>query len=266
MIKSLIRWSAAASIFAATVLGTGGNQFKALALPNEQILEILNPVPVFTIANKEGQPITVTRQVPNEEASGENKEQTLLYVFMSPKDAENYIETVVKEQNAELATDAVVVTLPLGYIFEESQKEENQQKGLLFTFIPTQQSQTAAQGILEGEEQQYEGGVPLFWIKDKESGQPIPSFENEDTANPILRLFFEKDRLDNAIKESVQDDVDFDANFKIEVTLLEQIIGALVQKDDEYLQKIRFVISDESQEFILQNAANAPAPAGENQQ
>lgn len=255
MINSLIRWGAAAGIFAATILGTGSPRFQALALPNEQILEILNPVPVFTIANKEGQPITITRK---EEVSGESKEQTLLYVFMSPQDAKNYIETVVKGQNSALATDAIVVTLPLGYIFEESQKPENQEKGLLFTFIPTQQSQTAAQGILAGEEQQYQGGVPLFWIKDKNSGQPIPSFDNEDTSDPILRLFFEKNSLDSAVKESIQEDVDFDSNFKIEVTLLEQVINALVNKDDDYLQKIRFVISTESQNFIIQNVSNTP--------
>ena len=261
MIKSLIRWSATIGIVAATVFGTGVNRFKALALPNEQILEILNPVPVFTIANKDGQAITITRK--NETSEG-NQEQTLLYVFMSPEDAKNYINTVVKKQNSELATDATVITLPLGYIFEESQKQENQDKGLLFTFIPTQQSQTTAQGILEEEGKEYQGGVPLFWIKDKTSGQPIPSFENENTEEPILRLFFEKNRLDAAIKESIQDDVDFDSNFKVEVTLLEQVIGALVQKDDEYLQQIRFVISGESQDFILQNASNAPAaPAGE---
>ncbi len=258
MIKSLMRWGATIGIVAATVLSTGADRFKALALPEEQILEILNPVPVFTIANKDGQAITITRPVENNEASGENKEQTLLYVFMSPQDAQNYIETVVKEKNSDLASDATVITLPLGYIFEESQKQENQDKGLLFTFIPTQQSQTNAQGILEEDGKQYQGGVPLFWIKDKASGQPIPSFENENTSEPILRLFFDKNRLDAAVKESIQDEVDFDANFEVEVTLLEQVIGALVQKDDEYLQQIRFVISDESQNFILQNASNAP--------
>lgn len=259
MMKSLIRWSATIGIVAATVLSTGVNRFKALALPNEQILEILNPVPVFTIANKDGQAITVTRTAENSEASEENKEQTLLYVFMSPEDAKNYIDNVVKKQNSDLANDATVITLPLGYIFEESQKPENQDKGLLFTFIPTQESQTNAQGILEGEGKEYQGGVPLFWIKDKASGQPIPSFENEDTSEPILRLFFDKDRLDTAVQESMQEDINFDENFKVEVTLLEQVIGALVQKDDEYLQQIRFVISDESQNFILQNASSAPA-------
>ncbi|MGK7898934.1 MAG: Tic22 family protein [Xenococcus sp. (in: cyanobacteria)] len=267
MIKSLMRWGATIGIVAATVLSTGANRFKVLALPEEQILEILNPVPVFTIANKDGQAITITRPVENNEASEENKEQTLLYVFMSPQDAQNYIETVVKEKNSDLANDATVITLPLGYIFEESQKPENQDKGLLFTFIPTQQSQTNAQGILEEDGKQYQGGVPLFWIKDKSSGQPIPSFENDNTSEPILRLFFDKNRLDAAVQESIQEDVDFDANFEVEVTLLEQVIGALVQKDDEYLQQIRFVISDESQDFILQNASNAPAapivPAGE---
>ncbi len=270
MIKSLIRWGATVSIVTATIFSTGVNRFKALALPNEQILEILNPVPVFTIANKDGQAITVTRPVEDQEASDGNEEQTLLYVFMSPQDAKNYINTVVKEKNSELANDATVITLPLGYIFEESQKQENQDKGLLFTFIPTQESQTKAQGILEGDGKQYQGGVPLFWIKDKASGQPIPSFENNDTSEPILRLFFDKNRLDAAVQESIQGDVDFDSNFEVEVTLLEQVIGALVQKDDEYLQQIRFVISDESQNFILQNASNAPSapaapitPAGE---
>ena len=44
--KSLIRWSATMGLLGAVVTA-GVGQLKALALPTEQIMQKLNPVPVF---------------------------------------------------------------------------------------------------------------------------------------------------------------------------------------------------------------------------
>ncbi len=253
MMKSLIRWTTTLGMVGATVLSSGFNQFKALALPNEKILEILNPVPVFTIANEEGVTLTLT-VTPNEnETAEENKEQSAVVVFMSHQHANDFINTKLKTENPELADNVSVNTVPLGRIFEESQKQ-----GVQLTYVPTQESLTTAKGILEGEGKEYQGGVPLFFVKDKNNGQPF-LFGNE--SKQVFPLFFEKTRLDNTVEQVSKQDPDFASNVGIEVIPLEQVLATLQQDDDEALQQIELVISTESQEFIRQNFSDASTGA-----
>ena len=259
MMKSLIRWSTTLGLVSATVLSTGFNGFKALALPNEQIVEILNPVPVFTIANEQGVTLTLTVTPDESEASEGDKEESAVVVFMSHQHANDFINTKLKADNPELANNVSVNPVPLGKIFEESQK-----KGVQLTYVPTQESLTTAQGILKEAGQEYQGGVPLFFVKDKNNGQP---FLFGDETKQVFPLFFEKTRLDNTVEQVSKQDPEFASNIGIEVIPLEQVLATLQQDDDEALKQIELVISTESQEFIRQNfsdaSTQAPAPTGE---
>ena len=259
MMKSLIRWTTTVGILSATVLSADFNQFKAWALPNEQIMEILNPVPVFTIANEQGVTLTLTVTPKENEVAEDNQEKSAVVVFMSHQQANDFINTKLKTDNPELAENVSVNTVPLGRIFEESQN-----KGVQLTYVPTQESLTTAKGILEEEGKEYQGGVPLFFVKDKNNGQPF-LFGNE--TNQVFPLFFEKTRLDNTVEQVSKQDPDFASNVSIEVIPLEQVLATLQQDDDEALEKIELVISNESLEFIRQNfsdtSSTAPAPTGE---
>ncbi len=260
MMKYLNRCIITLGIVGATVLSTGFDQFKALALPNEQILEILNPVPVFTIANQEGVTLTITVTPKEDEVSKDNQEQSAVVVFMSHQQANDFIDTKLKTENPELADNVSVQTVPLGRIFEESQNKDVQ-----LTYVPTQESLDTAKGILEEEGKEYQGGVPLFFAKDKSNGQP---FLFGDETKQVFPLFFEKTRLDNTVEQVSKQDPDFAANVGIEVIPLEQVLATLQQDDDEALQQIELVISTESQEYIRQNfsdASSAETPAAEAQ-
>ncbi len=265
MMKSLNRWITTLGMVGATVLSTGFNQFEALALPNEQILQILNPVPVFTIANEQGVTLTITVNPKEDAVSEDNQEKSAVVVFMSHQQANDFINTRLKNDNPELAKNVSVNTVPLGRIFEESQNKDVQ-----LTYVPTQESLDTAKGILEEEGKEYQGGVPLFFAKDKNNGQP---FLFGDETKQVFPLFFEKTRLDNTVEQVSKQDPDFASNVDIEVIPLEQVLATLQQDDDEALQQIELVISNESQEFIRQNFSDtsstdpapteAPAPTGQ---
>ena len=267
MMKSFIRWSAAMGLVAATVLGSGFNRFKAWALPNEQVLEILSPVPVFMIFDSAtGSPITSTPDPSNREVPEALKDKSFVPVFIHHGDAKSFIDTNVKGQKPELAENLTVASTSLAKVYEEIQKEEYQEKGVIFQFVPTQESQASAQQILEQEGEEYKGGVPLFFVRDKESGQPIFSFEDNDSSKPVIAFFFDKDQLDDVVQQSNEENIDFDANFEIAVTSLGQVVETLVKEEDEELQKVRFVISAESEELIRQNLpANTPGQAAPEQ-
>ncbi|MGL5808235.1 MAG: Tic22 family protein, partial [Xenococcaceae cyanobacterium] len=80
--KSFIRFGATLGLVGSTFLGAWGSlDLKALALPQEQILQKLKPVPVFTITDQQGAPLV---------ASGENNAK-VAGVFISQQDAQNFV-------------------------------------------------------------------------------------------------------------------------------------------------------------------------------
>ena len=61
MIKPLVRWSITLGVAGATFLSWGIlENLVAIALPEEEILQKLDPVPVFTIADEQGAPLVAS--------------------------------------------------------------------------------------------------------------------------------------------------------------------------------------------------------------
>ncbi|MEM9273858.1 MAG: Tic22 family protein [Cyanobacteria bacterium P01_F01_bin.143] len=263
MMKSLMRWGATIGIVAATVFNTGFDKFKALALPNEQVLQILGPVPVFILLNPDtGALITFTLDQNSNEVPEELKDINFVRVFMNHNDAKKFLdEEVVKVP--ELAENTLIHGLSLASVFEESQKEEYKEQNLVFQYVATQESQTNAQEILAKKGQQFNGGVPLFFVTEKSTGSPVPAYENNDPEKPIISFFFEKDELDDALQESNLNQEEFNANYEISVTLLSKVIETLVLEEDEVFQKVRFDISSDSEELLRQRQQESSPNAQE---
>ncbi len=79
--KSLIRWSATLGLLGSTVLTSWLGQIpKALALPEADVVKVLQGVPVFTITTQEGGPLIATLE----------DNQKVTQVFMSQQDADTF--------------------------------------------------------------------------------------------------------------------------------------------------------------------------------
>lgn len=88
--KAILSWGAALGVAGSTIIGSsiiGTNP--ALALPQEQILEKLGPVPVFTITDDKGAPLVAS--VPNKP-----KEGGVAGVFINRQDAEAFVDRLNK--------------------------------------------------------------------------------------------------------------------------------------------------------------------------
>merc|ERR1712178_291800 len=87
MMKSLIRWSATLSLLGSTLLGTWSAQMpKVLALPEAEVIELLQGVPVFTITTEDGGPLIVNLE-----------DQKVTQVFMSQEDANRFLAQLQKK-------------------------------------------------------------------------------------------------------------------------------------------------------------------------
>ncbi len=239
--KSIIRWSTTITLLGA-VTAVGFGQLKAWALPAQQIIQKLNPVPVFTVTDEQGTPLVAS---PNE-----SQDSQFTGVFISQADANDFV-TRLEEQNPDLASKVKVVPVPLGKVYELDKKSQDQGNKLNFTYVPNEQAVTSAKTILDQAGQKYQGGVPLFVAKGGED-QGYLTIEKE--SQQVIPFFFEKQQLENMVSKFKQQQPGLANTVNIEVVFLEVVIDTLQKSEDQTLSKIVLVPSSESIQFLRQNS------------
>jgi len=248
MIKSSIRWSITLAVAGATFLSWSAvENLIAIALPEAEVLEKLDPVPVFTIADEQGAPLV---------ASGED-EAKVAGVFISQGDANEFVNQL-KTENPELAEKVKVVPVSLGEVYKLAGSAEGEENALNFAYVPQEEAVTSAKTIGEANEQPYQGGVPLFVARGGE-GKGYLTFERN--SQQVIPFFFDKAQLEEMVARFKEQEPEVAANVDIEVHPLEGVIETLETGSDEILEKIVLVPSAESIEF-LQNVTVPPAGEG----
>lgn len=238
--KKLVRLTATLGLIGSTFLGVWSSQaLRAWALPEDRILQKLAPVPVFTIADEQGAPLV---------ASGQD-ETKVAGVFISQDDAENFV-TRLQAENPELAQRVQVVPVSLGEVYKLAQKNESQESGLNFQYVPTEEEVNSAKTLLTQAGQEYQGGVPLFVAK---GGEQDGYLTIERNSQQVIPFFFEKEQLEQMVTKFKEQKPELAETINIEVVPLEGIIATLQTSDDEMLNKIVLVPTQESLEFVRQN-------------
>lgn len=237
MIKTLIRWSTTLGIAGATFLSWSAiGALSVNALPEAEILEKLDPVPVFTIADEKGAPLV---------ASGEDKAK-VAGVFISQGDANEFV-TQLKTEKPELAEKVRVVPVSLGEVYKLAGSAEGKENSLNFAYVPAKEAVSSAKTLGEANKQPYQGGVPLFVAKGGE-GKGYLTFERN--SQQVIPFFFDKAQLEEMVAKFKQQQPEQAANVDIEVHPLEGVIETLQTGSDEVLKKIVLVPSKESIKFL----------------
>ncbi|MGF1481033.1 MAG: Tic22 family protein [Cyanophyceae cyanobacterium] len=244
--KALQRWGATLSLVGSTLIATWfGQNLKVLALPTDQVVQKLRPIPVFTIADEQGQPLVVTVPANNAESEGEAAQEKaqIVSIFISQQDAQQFVERLQSE-NTELGSQVTVGYMSLGDVYRLAQGEAKEQ-GIFFEFVPMQEEVTEARTLLSQNGQEYSGGVPLFVARGGEQGYLVAEQNNQQ----VIPFFFEKEQLQQNIENLKQQQPDLASTVTIEVVTLEGVLSTLQEKDDEFLNKIVLMPSEESIEF-----------------
>ncbi|NJK50137.1 hypothetical protein HC931_20150 [Candidatus Gracilibacteria bacterium] len=250
--KSLVRLSKTIGLVGGTVLASFFAQsMKVLALPQEQIVQTLQPIPVFTIADEQGAPLV---------AVGKD-EKKITGVFISQQDAQQFFQQL-QQQNPELAQKVKVQPVSLGEVFKLSQANEGKADGLNFAYVPMNDEVEAAKKVLSTNGQQYQGGVPLFVAKGGEDQGYLTVQQNNETRIPF---FFEKEQLQQMVERFKKEKPDLASSIKIEVVPLESVMATMQESNDEMLGKIVLVPSQESLQFIRSVQPGQGSPQGQGQ-
>lgn len=246
--KGIGRWGLTLALVSSTILGSTFFQIKtAIALPPEQIIEKLKPVPVFTITDDQGAPLI---------ASQDNG-QKIAGVFISQTDAESFVDKLQKDK-PDIGKKVKVVPVSLGEVYQLSEQNKKDKNGLEFAYVPMQSEVDIAKQVLTQAGQQYKGGVPLFVAKagDKQGYLTI-----EKDNQQLIPFFFEQQELQKMVERLKQQKPDLAATIKIEVIPLESIIATLEESNDQSLQKIVLIPTKESVDFLRSKQPSNPPAA-----
>jgi len=239
--KSLQRWSIRFGLLSGAMASMlWGMTTSALALPQSQIIQKLQQVPVFTVANEKGAPLV---------ASGQN-DNRITGVFISQNDAKEFVNKL-KQENPELGQKVQVVAMSLGRVYKLDQQNDSKSNGLDFSYVPMEEEVKSAVSLLKQQGRQVDNfsGVPLFVARGGEN-QGYLTVKRGDAGQPVIPMFFEKEQLQQMINKFKENQPQQANSVKIDVTTLESVLQTLEQKNDEQLKQVVLVPSQESMKFL----------------
>lgn len=248
--KKLMRWGVMLSLLTSTLVGSSFlSSQRAIALPEEEVIKKLIPVPVFTITNSQGSPLL---------ASLNNDSNTSVAgVFISKQDADNFVQQLLSQNNPNLR-DVRVTPVSLAEVYQmEQASENNPEDAVVFDYVPTQSQVQSALQVLQnnGESPDNFSGVPLFLAT---GGSDNGYLTIQQGNNQIIPLFFQKEQLQTMLNRLGETQPDLAASVKIQVVNLEGVINLLETSNDQQLNQIVLIPPQESIEYIrsLQNQSN----------
>jgi Tic22-like family len=224
----------------------------AQALPEAQIVEKLQKVPVFTITNGTGNFL---------QQSVKSAGTTHLFtpVFMELKDAASFLKKMKKDQpqNAKVAQITVV---PLSEVYKLQIEAQKKADNMSFVFFPTEQQIKSALTILK---KPYQNNavypVPLFMIAIEQQKQFVTVQENN-----LTPLFLGKQEAQQWLDRVRKKDPKLVAKAEIKVNYLQSVLKDFQAQNYPGQQQLVLVPSAESVDSIrklqaVQKPTSTPA-------
>jgi nickel transport protein len=265
--KSLIRWSKTVGLVGGILLTSlVASSMQVLALTTEQVVERLRSVPVFTLANSEGKPLVA---VPTEAA--DQNQTPNIFVFINQQDAQSSLESLrTRDPQTAEGIQVMPISLAKVYEYEVTQRDQDQDEQVRFTFIPDRQQVEAARTVLQqaGENAQQFEGVPLFVARSggEDGGYLVIEQGNEQ----VVPMYFDRAGLQALLDRLREVQPDLASTVRIQVVNLESVLQTLHTSDNQDLNRIVLVPSQSSLDFIRslqpqQGQGNQARPQGQAQ-
>ncbi|AKG23425.1 Tic22 family protein [Calothrix sp. 336/3] len=259
--KSLVRWGAVLGFVGSTLVTTVVSGIApVLALPEQQIKEKLDTVPVFLITNDKGLPLSRPLKDKNGKENG-----SVTGVYMSKQDAQSFITELrnVKDKDpkmTEMVKNLQVTAVPLGLIYQQLQQTKNQQNRLVFAFKPVDQEVKGAIELLKasGQDVKQFKSVPVFGVRFAPDKGYVPiklGSENKD----YIPLFLSKQDAQNLLSQVKPKFPKAD----IQVIDVDGVIKTLQDKNEDWLKQVIFFPSAEARQY-LQTLPKNNAPNNSN--
>jgi hypothetical protein len=210
----------------------------AEALPEAQILQKLQEIPVFTITNGKG-------GIFKENVGTGAKAKVFTRVFIGKKDAETFLQSFRNSKFKE-AKLAQITPIPLSAIYKLQLAAKEKNDNMSFVFFPTEPQLKNALAILK---KPYQPNavypVPLFMVAIEQKGQYVTIQRNK-----LTPLFFEKEDAQRWLDTVKKKDPKLVAKAEIKVNYLQNILEDLHGRNYPGQEQLVLVSSRENQEIV----------------
>jgi hypothetical protein len=222
----------------------------ARALPDSQIIEKLQGIPVFTLTDQSGSPLTATDAKKNNFTGG----------YLSRKEAQAFLQNLQKKDPA-LAKQLQIRAVRLSELYN-AQYNTPADKKLEISYVGSQPQVDAALAILQKKDRKIKSfnGVPLFVGR---AGNPPGYITVDSNGKKVIPLFFDREQLQPFVDKFKKERPDLAATAEIQVITLEGLIASLRTKSsdsraDSLYSQILLYPSREAIEYIRSNNNNTP--------
>jgi Tic22-like family len=217
------------------------------ALPEAQIVEKLQKVPVFTITNDKGNFLQQSVKVAD-------KNRLITPVYMELKDAALFLKTLKKNQSPQSKV-AQISIVPLSEIYKLQVEAQKKSDNVSFVFVPTEQQLKNAQLLKKPYQVNAVYPVPIFMIAIEQKGKYVTV--QQDNLTP---LFLGKQQAQQWLEKIRKKDPKLVAKAEIKVNYLHNVLQDFQGKNYPAQQQLVLVPSAESVDSIRKlQAAQKPA-------
>lgn len=246
MYKSLI--ASTIAILGMSIPLLGVSPLPAQALPEAQIVEKLQKIPVFTITNGTGNFLqqSVT-------AAGTTK--LITPVYMELKDAAAFLKKLKQDQPKQSKV-AQITVVPLSEVYKLQVEAQKKSANISFIFFPTEQQLKNAQLLKKPYQANAFYPVPLFMIAIEQQGKFVTIQENN-----LTPLFLDKQQAQQWLDRVKKKDAKLAAKAEIKVNYLHVVLKDFQGQNYPAQQQLVLVPSAESVESIRKLQAAQPKPS-----
>jgi Tic22-like family len=210
----------------------------AQALPEAQVLQKLQEIPVFTITNGKG-------GIYKENVGTGAKAKVFTRVFIGIKDAQAFLQSFRNSKFKE-AKLAQITPVPLSAIYKLQIAAKEKKDNMSFVFFPTEPQLKNALSILK---KQYQPNavypVPLFMVAIKQKDQYVTIQRNK-----LTPLFFEREDAQRWLDTVKKQDPKLVAKAEIKVNYLQNILEDLHGRTYPGQEQLVLVPSRENQDIV----------------
>jgi hypothetical protein len=243
MYKSTISLAAILGLAIPTIMAIAA---PVQALPEVQIVQKLQEVPVFTITNGSGSLL-------RENVGTGTKARFFTRVFIGDKDAQAFLESFRKSQPQPGKT-AQITPVPLSAIYKLQLEAKQKNDNMSFVFFPTEPQLKNALAILK---KPYQANavypVPLFMVAIKQDNQYVTVQKNK-----LTPLFFDKQEAQQWLDTVKKQDPKLVAKAEIKVNYLQNVLEDFHGRNYAGQEQLVLIPSRDSLEIVRKLQANQP--------
>ncbi|MEM1368826.1 MAG: Tic22 family protein [Cyanobacteria bacterium P01_H01_bin.15] len=262
MFKTVLGWCATASILGGTVGGlVAGPVPSVIALTEEQAIEKLADVPVFTISNNEGQPLPLTLDPEG------NDTEARPFFFVKYEQA-SQVRQQLASGNPDISAQTRILPVRLSAVIEVGrQAAANNAESAPYTLFPDGVEVQSAVQLLQAQGQQIENpariGIPLFYgfVQDGENTILLP-LVNEDTQESFIPFFMKEDMAQELVTRYKDSGVEKSAEAQIGIIPMAALIQQFIDDQQQVYERIQIIPPPESLQDVQRINQENPPPAG----